>query len=208
MDKQKAIEHFGRGIELKKAGDLDLALTEFRKAVIEDPSHLNSQYEIGLLCKTKASYDPYFLKHAYEAFRIVSKADLYNQNAHDNYIMIGQKLGKLDDLLLEYENLQKNNPTNELIARCKKNIVTISMALIPEKVNVSGSGVPPALRKVVMFISIGAIVCGLGIAIAVPALAKSGKIKLDAEAIRGAIKVGLGIGAGGVVGLIISSKLK
>lgn len=149
---QQAEQYYKQGLELKKAGDLDTALTEFRRAALLDPSHFQAQMEIGRLCKLRAKTEPIFNRHTFEAFRQAARLDLTNTEAHDEYIMAAKKLDRLDELLREYDNWLKFNPANDLIARCRKNILTISMAMIPEKVEMK-AGSDKSRRVIVLMIA-------------------------------------------------------
>jgi tetratricopeptide (TPR) repeat protein len=172
VDEQSAESFYLKGIELKNSGNPEAALTEFRRAVLADPTHFNSQLEVGLLCRSKAAVDPVLMRLAFESFKQAARLNLQHQEVHDNYIMLSQKLGRLDELLIEYENLVKQHPENELLARCKKNILTISMAMMPDKVNIAGGQMSSGMQKLVLFSSIGLIVTGIGMAL-VPVFLKT-----------------------------------
>src|SRR5262245_22963551 len=123
-----AQELYQKGLDLKSKGHFDLALTEFRRAVLADNTHFPSLMEIGALCKEKSKIEPLFLRHSFEAYRSAARLDLNHAEAHNQYIMAGQKMGLLEDLHEEYARLSKADPSNALLAQCNKNVVALSMA--------------------------------------------------------------------------------
>lgn len=157
---QQAEQFYQKGLSFKKSGDLDSALTEFRRAVLLNPDHFEAQMETGRLCKLRARTEPIYYRHTFEAFHSAAKLNLTHTEAHDEYITAAQKLERLDELLQEYDTWIKFNPDNPLLARCRKNIVTISMALIPDKGSAS-SGPARSPRKLVVLLVIGLAVLGM-----------------------------------------------
>ncbi len=147
---QQAEQFYQKGLELKKAGDLEAALTEFRRAALLDNTHIPAQMEIGRLCKIRAQVEPIYYRHTFEAFRQAARLDLTNTEAHDGYIMAAQKLGRLDEVLLEYDAWLKAHPENGLIATRRKNILTISMAMMPEKPTMNTAGTTKSRRMVIL----------------------------------------------------------
>jgi tetratricopeptide (TPR) repeat protein len=205
---EENIDHFSRGNEFKKAGDLESALSEYRKAVVADPKLTPAHFEIGLLLKSKADANPYFLRPAFEAFQNAVRGDITNERAHDHYIILAQKMGRLDELLDEYDAWIKQHPDNEFFQRCKKNIVTISMAMMPEKVSVASSTASNSMRKMVLFLSLGMLLFGVGLIIG-PSLAKQGgKNNIDMGTIRRLFMVGAIMDVAGAGGIILFLKLK
>ncbi len=200
----EADKHYKSGMELKANGQPDAALTEFRRAVILDPNHFNSQLEIGFQCRVKAKTDRTFLRYALEAFRKAARLDRTNETAHNQYIMVGQQMGLLDELHAEYATLAKNNPDNALLQQCNKNIITLSMAMMPQGVSVGDSGASP-LRKIFLIASLICLFLGLGTLIASPALLKAGKI--SKEQVSSMARTGMVMSAAGVVGFIVRSKI-
>lgn len=200
---EDAAEYTRTGLELKAKGQTDAALTAFRRAAIIDPKCFPALMEIGYLCREKAKRDRIFLRHTFEAFRQAVKLELENEEAHNQYIMAGQQMGMLDSLMMEYGEWIKRYPENQVIQRCHKNIMAISMAMMPQAVNVaSASG---SLRKPLMIASILALVGGIGFMVAGPLLLKSGKIK--AEQVAGLVRIGFFMEASGVAGFIIRSRM-
>jgi tetratricopeptide (TPR) repeat protein len=202
----QAEEYYQKGLTLKAAGQPDRALTEFRRAVLSDPSHANAHYEVGLLTKLKAGTEPHFLRYAYEAFRNAAKLDLNNQQAHDQYIMMGQKMGRLDEIHREYDALAKAHPENPLFARCAKNIVTLSMALMPDQVNLSSSGNTSGIRKVLLFSSIGLILLGFALIFGPPINNKFSKTKMDPSIMKQTVVLGFIAIAGGAGGFYVRAR--
>lgn len=146
-------------MELKKQALFDSALTEFRRAVIIDPNFVAAQIEIGFLCKEKARHEPVFNTHVYNAFRIAARLDLANEVSHNQYILAAQKMGTLDALRSEYEAWGKQYPDNELVKKCYKNIVTISLAMMPQQVSVNDG--KSGLRKLLLFGALGLLFLGI-----------------------------------------------
>lgn len=202
----QAEEYYKKGLDLKAAGQSDRALTEFRRAVLSDPDHSKSHYEIGLITKSKAAAEPHFMRYAFDAFRKAARLDLNNQQAHDQYIMVGQKMGQLDELHREYDTLAKANPDNPLFARCAKNIVTLSMALIPDQVNIGG-GNHGSIRKILLFASLGLIFFGIALAFGPLISSKVNNKSLDPGTMKRFIVLGFIAISGGVGGFFARGRL-
>jgi len=196
-----------KAFEFKSRGQMDAALTEFRRAALADPAHFDVQMEMGLLFKQKANNDKTFLRHAYEAFKKAAHLNINSEQAHDQYILAAQRMGRLDDLLPEYKGLSTRHPDNPFLQRCVKNIITLSMAMIPEKVSV-GEGSSGALRKALLFVSIGLFVLGVGLVLAPPLARQMLKANLDPSQIRLFIKMGLVSFLMSVVGFVMRAKLR
>lgn len=197
---QPADEYYKKGLELKASGRSDLALTEFRRAVLADANHAQAHFEIGLLTKSKADNDPYFLRYAFDAFRNAARLDLNNEQAHDQYIVLGHKMGLLDELHSEYEALAKANPDNPNFQRCAKNIVTLSMALMPDQVNIASSSNNSGIRKILLIVAIGLICFGLILSF-VPIVSKRfGTTPMEPETAKRFLWLGFLSFAGGVSG--------
>lgn len=158
----EAESFYSRGLQLKQSGDSDGALTEFRRAVLSDPNYFEALLEIGKICKLKSLTDPVILRLGFDSFRKAARLNLNHQEAHDGYIMLAQKVNLLDDLLREYDTWSKTYPDNDLLKRCHKNIVTISMAMMPDKVNVSTGGTG-RYKKLVIFLLLGFLIVGIGL---------------------------------------------
>src|SRR5438105_4727584 len=94
---EEANAHYKSGLGLKAQGQMDAALTAFRRAAIADPKFFAAQFEIGLLCREKAKTDRIFLRYSFDALRQAARLNLTNENAHNQYIMAAQKMGVLDD---------------------------------------------------------------------------------------------------------------
>jgi tetratricopeptide (TPR) repeat protein len=195
-----------RANELKSQGQWDAALTEYRRAALSDPSHFDAQLEMGRLFKEKAKRDRMFLRHSFEAFRSAARLNLRHQEAHEQYIMMAQQMNLLDDLLREYDHWLKSDPDSELLQRCKKNIVAISMALIPQQVNMGDTGASTAVKKLVFFCSVGGLLAGAGLMLAAPLLVRSGKV--TKERLAPLVRVGLLCAGLGGAGLIVNSRLQ
>lgn len=202
---EKAQEHYNNAIYFKSQGQTDKALTEFRRAVIANPNHIDSLMEIGTLCKAKANGDPIFRTHAHDAFRKAASLDINNQDAHDQYIMMAHKLGRLEDVFEEYKNLQKKHPDHEIIERCTKNIMTMTLALIPENVAIeSQSG---KLRKAVLLISLLVFLLGLSLIMAPPLVKKVLKVNLTKDDMGKMAKSGMAMLVLSGVGFVVRSRI-
>ena len=70
-----ALREYQAGVEQKTQGQTDPALTSFRRAVIADPQFIEAHFQIGLICKEKSRRDRMFLRYAFEAFRVVARAE-------------------------------------------------------------------------------------------------------------------------------------
>ena len=198
-----ALQHFELGRAKKNQGDKDGALTEFRRAAIADPAFVPAQLEIGFLCKEKARTDPVFNHHVFNAFRSAARSDLGNQTAHDEYILAGQKMRVLDELRGEYEAWSRQHPDNDLLKRCYKNIVALSLAAIPDRVDVGDGSGAGKVRKYVLFASLFLLLIGIAM-IVLPFIFKG---KIGQEQIPGMVKLGLFVIAVGVAGLVVRTRL-
>lgn len=199
----EAEEQYKTGLEQKKQGQFDAALTSFRRAVIADPSHAAAHMEIGLLCRDKAKTDAMFLRYAFEAFQKAARLAPSNEQAHLYYVTVGQKTGALDTLLDEYATLVKKNPENELFKNTHKNVIALTMAMMPQQVNVS-DGSPANLRKFTLLVCIMLFLTGIGFIIAPPILLKQGKI--EKSQVGGLVRIGLLIEAMSIVGFVLRAK--
>lgn len=195
-----AAEYYSKGLEFKKSGDVDSALTEFRRAVLADPQFFDAQMDVGRICRQKANLDPIYLRNAFEAYRAAARMNLQHEEAHDGYILMAQKTGRLADLMSEYDGWMKADPSNEFLKRCHKNILTISMAMMPDKVNISHAGMSGSMSKMMLFGCLGLILTGFGLMI-LPAMSKGAGIKHMAVISSTFILFG-------IVGLLFRSRLK
>lgn len=203
----QAQTHLARANELKAAGSLDAALTEYRRAVLADPTLFAAFMEIGAICKDKAKRDPVFQRHVFEAYRSASRLDLNHQEAHDQYIMAGQRLGQLELLHEEYKKLATAHPENPFLQRCAQNIVTLTMAMMPGRVNVSDGGFGKRLRKTVFFISIGLLVLAAAVILGPLALKKTGRANIEPAHMKRFLGLGVFLGLAGLGGLAVFSRL-
>lgn len=194
-----ALREYKTGIDQRNQGQPDLALTSFRRAVIADPNFVEAQLQIGLLCKEKARREPMFRRYVFDAFRAVARLDPANASAHDQYILAAQESGRLAELHTEYEALAKNNSGNEIFQRCFKNIMTLEMAMIPQRVDVASSRASGGIRKILLVFSIGMAVIGIA-CIFLPLLFKKGQVQHHWGALAKAGLGLVGLGLGGIVG--------
>lgn len=197
--------HYKTGIDLKSKGQTDAALTSFRRAVVADPAHVPSLLEIGLLCREKAKTDKMFLRYSFEAFQKAARADANHEQAHLYYVTLGQQMGTLDSLLDEYSALSKKYPENALLLRSHKNIIALSMAMMPQQVNVGGASASGGIQKFALFASLGVLLAGIGFMIAPSILLKKGKIQK--QQVGGMVRLGLVLEAIGIAGLVLRTKL-
>ena len=194
-----ALREYKLGIEQKNQGQPDLALTSFRRAVIADPAFVEAQLQIGLLCKEKSRRDRMFQRYAFDAFRVVARLDPMNPAAHDQYILAAQESGRLTELHTEYESLAKKVPDSEIFQRCFKNIMTLEMAMIPQRVDVASSRASGGMRKFLLLFSLGMAAVGVA-CIFLPLVLKKGQVQHHWGALA---KSGLALvflGLGGLVG--------
>ena len=201
-----ALREYVTGLEQKRQGNVDAALTSFRRAVIADPDFLEAQLQIGWICKEKSKRDRMFQRYAFDAFRIGARLDPANQTVHDQYILAAQQSGRLEDLRLEYESLKRDNPQNELFQRCYKNIVTLSLAMMPQRVEVAGAKASGTMRKFTLMISLGMILIGLAL-IFLPAV--FGKKKaVSRQQWSGVMKGGILAMVCGFGGVLVFTRMK
>jgi tetratricopeptide (TPR) repeat protein len=201
-----ANQHYQNGLELKKKGTLDAALTEFRRAVIADAKLGPAHYEIGLICKDRSRLEPMFLRYAFDAFRQAARLEMANQDAHTQYIMLASKIGQIDELLKEYRALAAQFPDNAFLQACAKNILTISMTMMPANVNVSGTSASGAMRKMTLIASILCFVIGLAVIFGPMVTKKTGK--LAPEHLRHLVILGLALNVGAIGGFFVYTRMK
>jgi tetratricopeptide (TPR) repeat protein len=189
---------YKKAMEQKAAGEFDAAVTNLRRAVIINPDYFEAQYELGLSFRDKAKFDPAFQRHSFDAFRKAARLNFENEDAHNHYVLAAQQMGVMADLVIEYSELVKKFPDNALLARVNKNIINLSMLMMPGKVEIgSGAG---SLRKFVFLASLVVLLLGLVLVIAPPLLVKSGKIpKANAGRLLGIGALLCVMGAGGFV---------
>jgi tetratricopeptide (TPR) repeat protein len=200
-----ALREYETGLTQKNGGQMDAALTSFRRAVIADPNFVEAHTQVGLLCKDKGRLDKMFLPYAFEAFRAAARLDPTSQQAHDRYILAAQENRRLDDLYTEYDGLSKTHPENEIYQRCFKNIMTLSMAMIPQAVNVGSATASGKMRRFTLFIAIGLIVLGLAL-VFLPILFR--KTAAAAQPMTGVMKSGIALIALGFAGIFAFTKMK
>lgn len=193
----QARDFYRKGMTLKADGSFDAALTEFRRAVLANPDYFEALMEVGLLCRKKSESDPFYKRHAFDAFKKAARLNLTNQEAHDHYIMAGQKEGLLDEIHREYEQLAKDHPDNELIKRCLKNILTISMAMVPEKVNVGGGPSTVTIRRFLLFGGLAGMFFGAILLFAPLFLSRGPNPPVKPENVKNFVRIGSFIGFAG-----------
>lgn len=194
-----ALREYQTGLDQKTQGNFDGALTSFRRAVIADPNFGDAHFQIGLICKEKAKRDKMFLRYTFDAFRSASRLDPANAQAHDQYILAAQQTGQLETLHGEYETLSKGNPDNELFKRLFKNIMTLELAMIPQRVEVGSAKASGTMRRFTLFIALGMILVGLAL-VFLPAMFKKGD-QAGTMQWSGVMKAGIAmifVGFGGV----------
>lgn len=200
----EAEDQYKLGMELKQKGQLDAALTAFRRAALADPTHDKSLMQIGLLCRDKAKNDPMFLRYAFDAFQKVARRNLSDEEAHNQYIMMSQQMKRMDELQAEYNEWARTNPTNEFIQKCNKNILTISMAMIPQNIDVGGASFL-GLRKVFLVTGILLIVSGLACMLVPLIMVKTGS--LDKSKVAPLVRVGIGFGVMGGLAFVVRARI-
>jgi tetratricopeptide (TPR) repeat protein len=195
-----AIREYQVGIDQKTQGQPDTALTSFRRAVIADPNFVEAQFQIGLICKDRARLDKMFARYAFDAFRVAARLDPTNQQAQDQYILAAQENGRITELHTEYEALARKNPQSDIFQRCYKNILTLELAMIPQRVSVGSASASSTMRRFTLFASIGFILVGLA-CVFLPILFKKGNV--DPHHSNAMAKAGMAMivfGFGGVLG--------
>jgi tetratricopeptide (TPR) repeat protein len=200
-----ALREYETGMRQKTEGQVDAALTSFRRAAIADPQFVEAQTQIGLICKDKGRHDRMYLPYAFDAFRAAARLDPANQQAHDNYILAAQESRRLTDLHTEYETLSKKDPQNEVFQRCFKNIMTLEMAMIPQSVNVGDAHASSGMRRFILFISIGMVVVGLACFV-LPVLFRKGAVQ--GQQMSGLMKAGIGFILAGFAGFFAFTRMK
>ena len=106
------------GLELKAKGQIDAALTAFRRAAIADPNLFEAHREVAIICREKSRRDPMYKRATYDAFRAAARLNLDDEKVHDGYIVAAQESGRLDEAIIEYEALSHAHPANANLKRC------------------------------------------------------------------------------------------
>lgn len=202
----EAQNHYDTAMELKGKGDIEKALTWFRRAVIAQPSMTLAHLEIGRICRDKARLDPMFQRYAFEAFRSAARLDLNLQEAHDSYILLAQQMKILDQLHDEYENWAKQNPNNDVVQRAYKNLVAISMAMFSTQSDVGRAQASSSMKKLVFVVSFLSMIIGAGLIFLPPLFTKSGKI--SKEQLKSFLIVGALMGGAGLGGLLFHRRME
>ncbi len=155
--------------------------------------------QIGLLCRDKAKHDKMFLRYAYDAFHKAADLDLANEDAHNQFILSASESRRLDELLIAYEKWTAANPDNEILQRCKNNVVTLGMAMMPQSIELSDGG-HGGLKRFVLVSSILFFIVGMGMVTIVPLLVKTKK--LTRANVRGVAPVGITMTFCGLAGFV------
>lgn len=200
-----ALREYQTGLQQKTQGKVDSALTSFRRAVIADPAFVEAQFQIGTICKEKGRRDKMYLPYCFDAFRAAARLDPTSQQAHDHYILAAQESGRLMDLHAEYDALSKQNPQNELLQRCFKNIMTLELAMIPQRVDVDSAHASGGMRRFTLVFSIGVIVLGLA-CFFLPMMFKKGAVQ--GSEMSGVMKAGVGLIILGFGGIVAFTRMK
>ncbi len=206
LNPEKGNEYFKNAKDLQQKGHFDAALREFRRAVIENPSIFEAWMEIGHLCKTRAGADKMFLRYSYEAYQKAVRLNGQSQEAHDQYITAGQRMGRLQEINDEYLALSKKFPDDPLIQRCFKNTNNLLLALMPEKVNL-GQGGNKKIRGLLLIVSLGLIFVGVGFSFFFPVFLKGLKVHLTKELLNQFLWVGILMIILGIGGVITRSRI-
>ena len=147
-----------------------------------------------------------FDRFAFEAYQKAARLRLDHQEVHDLYIMTGQKMGRLDDIHQEYKDLAKKYPDNELVQRCLKNMLSISMAMIPDKVAISGMAMSKKMNRLMILLALGLMFIGAVLIFGSPFLHKAKLIKK--EQLKHLVQIGVLLEGAALAGFIARSLLK
>ncbi len=163
---------------LNKA-ESDLALTWFRRAVLSDPNFLAAHIQVGLLCRDKARHDSMFQRYVWESFLKAASLDFSREDVHNYFIQAGSQSKKLEEVLVLYDKWLTQEPENPLLLTCKKNVVALSLAMVPQSVGMDDGAGTSGVKRFLLVAAIFVGVLGFAILIAVPILLKSGKLSRE-----------------------------
>ena len=121
--------------------------------------------------------------------------------------MANQKQGRFEELLLEYDKWIKENPDNELLKKCRKNVLTISMAMMPSEVKIASSGMEALLKKSLLFLSMGSIIFGFVFFLS-PLMFKRMNRPITQEQAKRVVFFGMLLEAAGIAGFIVRGRIK
>lgn len=202
----EAQEQFQAGLDLKAKGQLDAALTMFRRAAIADPTFFEAHLESAVICRDKARRDPMYKRPAFEAFRQAARLRVDDEKAHDGYIVAAQESGKLEELLFEYGELRAKHPENANFQRCYKNISTLTLAMVPEHAPEKPAGRGNTLgKKFLYFLAVNLFISGLASVFSPVLFAKVGLMNAD---MAGGAMMGLAMMAGGAMLWVVARRQK
>lgn len=203
-----AEEFFKKANELKAKGHTQAALTEYRRAVLADPNHMMSHLEIGYICKKLANNDTMYLSYAYDAFKNAARLDMTHEEAHNQYIILGQLNGRLDRVREQYQEWTKAQPDNELLSRQLKNVETLIIALVPDPVRMSEAKGSPTLLKMTLFGSIGGMIFGLILMLMPIFIKKNTQVNVEHNHLKNLVLTGFVVELMSLAGLAVYSQIK
>lgn len=128
--------HIKQGDTYKKTGSIELAISEYQKALKIDAANFQALLKLGQVYEIKGS------KESEQAFFVLSQ-NVYekaaqlepnNPEIHNSIISLSVKQGRVDELVKIYKEKLAKNPNNTVLMEAVRKLATISMVSIPPTV--------------------------------------------------------------------------
>ena len=128
--------HIKQGDAYKKAGSIELAISEYQKALKIDAANPQALLKLGLVYEIKGdteSEQAFFVlsRNVYEK---AAQFEPNNPEIHNSIISLAVKQGRIDELVKLYKEKLAKNPNNTVLMEAVRKLATISMVSIPPTV--------------------------------------------------------------------------
>ena len=192
----QATAYYENGLKYKANGDVDAALTEFRRAILANPDYFDAHLQAGTIFRQKSITEPRLLQYAYDSLRKAIQINYDHEELQNQYMMVCQKMGRLDDLLKEYDEWLKANPHNEMLKKNRQNVFTISMAIMSGNSPNAKGPANPKLKKILLIMGGIGILMAAGLLMA-PILLRNAEF-MSKDLAKNLIRIGI---TSGILGL-------
>ncbi len=128
--------HIKQGDGYRKSGDLDLAISEYQKALKIDAANPQALLKLGQIYEIKGDKEKevafYLLSQSAYEKAVIKEPD--NPEIHNSIISLAVKQGRIDELVKIYKEKLAKNPNNTVLMEAVRKLATISMVSIPPTV--------------------------------------------------------------------------